>query len=73
MAAEKKEELRLQRGAGTIGVEVGEEGIVGFLEHDGRVEPRTETLRKSGFTRADRTFYRDVPERQCGANDIIAP
>src|SRR5204862_4294715 len=54
-------------------VEVGEERIVGFLQHDRRVEPRAQTLRQGGFAGADRTFYRDVAERQCGANDIIAP
>src|SRR5438445_750026 len=38
MPVEKIEELRLQRRARTIGVEVGEKGIVGLLEHDRRVE-----------------------------------
>jgi HEAT repeat protein len=44
MAAEQVEELRLQRRAGPPGVEVGEERILGFLEHDRGVEPRGQPL-----------------------------
>ena len=64
MAVQQIEELRLQRGAGLVGVEVGEKRIVGFLEHDRRVEPRAEPLGERGLARADRSFDRDVAELQ---------
>src|SRR2546423_15481987 len=57
---------RLQRGAVTVRVEIGEKRILAFLQQDRRVEPRAETLRQRGFARADRAFYRDVAERQGG-------
>ena len=66
VAVEQIEELRLQRGAGPIGVEVGEKRILGFLEHEGRVEARAEPFGQRGFARADRTFDRDVAELQGG-------
>ena len=64
MAVEQIEELRLQRGAGTVGVEVGEKRILGFFEHDRRVEPCAEPLGERGLARADRAFDRDVAELQ---------
>src|SRR6185312_6325400 len=66
------EQLRLQRRAGTIGVEVGEKGIVGFLEDDRRVEARAEPFCERRFARANRPFNRDVTELQGGVDDIIA-
>ena len=66
MAVEQVEELRLQRGAGPVGVEVGEKRILGFLEHDRGVEPRAEPLGQRGLARADRSFDRDVAELQGG-------
>src|SRR5262249_60819320 len=56
--AQQEEELRLQRGARPIRVEVGEERILGFLEDDAGVEARAESLRKRGLARADRSFDR---------------
>ena len=66
MAVEQVEELGLQRGAGPVGVEVGEKRILGFLEHDRRVEARAEPLGQRGLAGADRTFDRDVAELQGG-------
>ena len=66
VAVEQVEELRLQRRAGTVGVEVGEERILGFFEHDRRVEARAEPLGQRGLARADRPFDRDVAELQGG-------
>ena len=40
----------LERGARSIGVEVGEIGIFGFFEDEGRVEARAEPLRQRGLT-----------------------
>ena len=64
MPIEEIKKLRLQRRARTARVEVGEERIVRFLQHDRRIEPRAETLRKSGLARTDRSFDRDVAELQ---------
>ena len=64
MTVEEIEELRLQRGAGPVGVEIGEERILGFFQHDRRVEPRAEPLGERGLARADRAFDRDVAELQ---------
>ena len=64
MAVEQIEELRLQRGARPVGVEVGEKRIVGFLEDERRVESRAEPLGQRGLAGADRTFDRDVAEVQ---------
>src|SRR4029077_13577316 len=66
VAVEEVEELRLERAAGAVGVEVGEERGLHFLQHDRGVEPRAEALRHSGFARADRSFDRDVAELQGG-------
>ena len=44
VAIEQVEELRLQRRAGAVGVEVGEKRILGVLEHDRGVEPRRQPL-----------------------------
>ena len=66
MAVQQIEELGLQRGAGPVGVEVGEKRIVGFLEHDRRIEPRAESFGQRGFARADRSLDRDVAELQGG-------
>ena len=64
MAIEQVEELGLQRGAGAVGVEVGEKRIVDLLEDDRRVEARAEPLRQRRLAGADRTFDRDVAEVQ---------
>ena len=72
MAAEKVEELSLQRRARTIGVEVGEKRIVGFFEDDGRVEAGAEAFGECGLADADRSFDRDVAKLQGGPDDIIA-
>src|SRR5947199_163282 len=64
MPVEKIEELRLQRRARTIGVEVGEKGIVGLLEHDRRVEARAESFGERSLAGTDWSFNRDVSELQ---------
>ena len=56
--------MRLKRGAWTIAVEVGKEGILAIFEHECRVESRRESFCEYGLARADRTFDRDVPELQ---------
>ena len=58
------EELCLERGAGFVGVEVGEKRVLGFLQHDRGIEPRAEPLGERGFTGADRPLDGDVAERQ---------
>ena len=73
VAVEQIKELRLERGARTVGVEIGEERVFHFLEHDRGVEARAETLRQSGFARADRSFDGDVPELQGGPMISSAP
>ncbi len=72
MAIQQIEQLRLQRRAGAIGVEVGEERIVGFLEDGGGIQPRREPFGQRGFAGTDRAFNRDVAKLQ-GPDDIIAP
>ncbi len=72
MAAEEIEQLRLQRRARPIGVEVGEERIVGFFEDGGGIEPRREPFGQRGLAGTDRAFNRDVAKLQ-GPDDIIAP
>src|SRR5260221_574132 len=66
MTVEEIEQLCLQRRAGTVGVEIREERILHFLQHDRGVESRAETLGQRGFPRADRSFDRDVAELQGG-------
>ena len=66
VSVEQVEQLRLERRARTVGVEIGEKRIVGFLKHDRSVEPRAEPLRQRGFSRADRALDRDGAERQAG-------
>src|SRR5262249_14428408 len=58
MAREQIKELSLQRRSGTAGIEVGDEWIVGFLEHDGRIEARAEPFGESTLPDADRAFDR---------------
>ena len=58
------EELRLQRGAGSVRVEVGDEGIVGLLEDDRRVEARAEARGQRRFADADGAFDRDMAKLQ---------
>jgi len=73
VAVQQIEQLCLQRGTGTIGVEIGEERILCFLQHDGRVEACAKPFGQCGFARADRAFDRDVAKLQGGPDDIIAP
>ena len=44
VTGERVEELRLERGAGAAGVEIGEERILGIVEDDRGVEPGAEPL-----------------------------
>ena len=57
-------QLRLQRSARPVAVEVAEERILRFFENERGVEPRREPLRECRFACADRTFDRDVAELQ---------
>ena len=66
MAVEQIEELRLQRRAGPVGVEVGEKRILLFLEHDGGVESCAQPFGERRLARADRSFNRDVAEVHAG-------
>jgi hypothetical protein len=61
---DQKEQLRLQRGARTIGVEVGKKGIVGVFEDERGVEACAEPLCQRGLPGPDWTFNRDVAEVQ---------
>ena len=58
------EKLRLQRGTRAVGVKIGEKWIFGFFEDERRVEACAEPFSEQRFTRADRTFNRDVAELQ---------
>ena len=64
MAVEEIEELRLQRRAGTVGVEVAEKWVLHFFQHDRGVQSSAEALRECGLARANRSFNRDVAELQ---------
>jgi hypothetical protein len=66
MAVQEIEELRLERSPGPIGIEIGEERVVGIFEHDGRVDARAEPFGERGFAGADRSFDRDMAELQSG-------
>ena len=66
VAVEQIKKLRLERRTGTVGIEVGEERILGFFQHHRGVEARAEPLGENGFACADRTFNRDVAEGQGG-------
>ena len=73
MAVEQVKQLGLQRRTRPVRVEVREEGVVGVLEDNGRVQARAEPLGECGLTRANGPFDRDVAKLQDGADDIIAP
>src|SRR4029077_16271355 len=70
MAIEQIEQLRLQRRAGTIGVEVGEKRVVGILAHDRRIETGGEAFGQSGLASANRTVDCDVVEVQAAEKYI---
>ena len=72
MPVEEVEELCLEGGAGSVGVEIGQKRIFHFFQHDRGVDSRAEAFRQCGFARPNRSFDRDVAELQ-GADDIIAP
>ena len=73
MPIEEVEELSLERGARSIGVEISQERVFRFVQHKRGFEPRTETLRQRPLACADRAFNGDVPELQDESDDIIAP
>ena len=66
MPVQQIEQLRLQGGAGPVGVEIGEERILRFLQDDGGIETSAEPFGECGFACADRPFDRDVAELQGG-------
>jgi hypothetical protein len=60
MAREREEELGLKSGAGSIAVEIGQERILGLVEHHGGVEARTEAIGQQRFSDACRPFDGDI-------------
>jgi hypothetical protein len=70
VAVEQIEQLRLQRGAGAAGVEVGKKRILRVLEHGGSVEPRRHTLGESGLPDAEWAFNGDVGGRHREIKEI---
>jgi len=66
MTVQQVEELRLERGAGTVRVEIGEERVLRFLEDDAGIEPRGEAFGERGLARADRPLDGDVAEVHAG-------
>src|SRR5262249_3219198 len=73
MPREQIEELGLQRGAGAVGIEISDERILGFLEDDGGVETRTQTLGQRGLAGADGSFDGDGAETPAGPMISFAP
>jgi len=63
---EQIEELGLKRSAGTIGVEISQERILGIFEDHRRIEARRKPFSQCGLADTDRPFDRDVPEVQVG-------
>jgi HEAT repeat protein/cyclophilin family peptidyl-prolyl cis-trans isomerase len=72
MTIEQVKELRLKRRARAIGVEVGEEGVLGIFQNDRRVEACAKSFGQRGLASADRAFDGDVTELQGRTDDIIA-
>ena len=70
VAPEEVEQLRLKSRPGTIGVEIGQERVLGVFEDDGRVEAAGQALGQHGLADADRSFDRDVAELQDAAQYI---
>jgi HEAT repeat protein/cyclophilin family peptidyl-prolyl cis-trans isomerase len=70
MTVEQIEELGLQSGPRSIGVEVGEEGIFRVLAHQGAIEPTGKPFGQRGLAHADRTIDRDVVEVQAAEKYI---
>ena len=64
MARKREEQLRLEGGARTVGVKVAEKRVLRFVEHHGRIETRSESIGKQGFSDAGRPFDGDVAEVQ---------
>ena len=66
MAIEQVKELRLQRRARAAAVEVGEEWIVGFLEHGRGIKTICDPLGKRRLADTNRSFDSDVLKRHEG-------
>src|SRR5215467_15411897 len=71
VSVQQVEQLCLEGRARAVGVEIGQERVVGFFEDDGGVETCAESFGQRSFSRSNRTLDRDVPELQCEADDII--
>ena len=66
--ASVKKSCAWNAGAGTLGVEVGQKRVLGFVEHDRRVEARAEPIGERRLADAHRAFDRDVAEVQGAAS-----
>src|SRR5688572_5946212 len=64
MTRQREEELRLKSCAAAPGMKIGNEGIIGFVEDDVRVEAGAKAVGEERFANARRSFDRDVPEIQ---------
>ena len=64
MAIEQIEQLRLQRGARPVGVEVGEERVFRIFEYQCRIESRCEPLGQRRLAGPERSFDGDVVKIQ---------
>ena len=60
MAIQQVEQLGLERGAGASGIEVCEERVVGFFQHDRGIETGSDAPGKGGLADTDRSFDGDV-------------
>jgi hypothetical protein len=67
VARKREEQLGLERRACAALIEVCEERVVAFVEDDGRVETRAETLRQESLADRRRPFDGDMPEQQAGS------
>ena len=64
MPRQREEELRLERGAGTISVEIRQERVVGVVQHDRRVEARAKPIGQQRFSDAGWSLDGDITEVQ---------
>ena len=70
MAIEQIEELRLKRGAGAVGVEIGEKRVLGVFADEGGVQARGQPFGECGLASANRPVDRDVVEVQAAEKYI---
>jgi hypothetical protein len=66
MPVQQVEQLRLKRGAGAFGVEVGEKRVVGVFEDGRGIEARREPFGQYGFADPDGAFNSQIMKGHAG-------